>query len=911
MTKSKLIILISSIVAAIAIALTVTLIIVLRPKAEPSNNGSIGEARSIKIVALEGSATLTDGNEKIDCFKGMNLYDGDHIDVLDNSVLVARFDEDKYVYFAENTSINIKSSGKDKYKTNIFVEKGKVLAELINKLGEDEEFFLSSNNSVMAVRGTTFGVEVKDKGNEFEISYSVYKGVTELFVFDKNENDFISGKLSDISNQKLTLTIPKDHILDANKIKDMVGEWLENVKSIFDDETDANEKLDEVQIVVSTPTKEDYEKFIGIIEEVEKEEREQKKEQEQKKDDSVVESNGIKYVSQGFFGNYDGESHSISVIPTDSKAIVSYKGENATEYSATNPSYYAPGTYKVNYKITCEGYEDVEGNEIVVIAKPNVIITSNHISYDNVSKSSILSIEGIEATKFNRYNGVLASELLANAKFLIGSKEVEAKNITINYNHINENYLELQDGKNTMSVTLEFDDYQFKTDVNFYFSDSRDDIGYVVGAIGSNITLLNDNIYYVNISAFEEVNNKYQISGNDLLTEFGLDVQDLTTMYINSSFDVEDKNNTELIACNGTNNFSFDLDTYNIVNFLVYPTSTYKGFNETVYMYVSTEEPTEYPSYTVGSLNYVYNPNKTPNGVKMDFIQSEDTVTYSLDGASYEENLYINKEGSYEVYFNITNTQNSSIVINGSKFVTVKQSEGQIMFDSSKFIMSPVHILSNDNNTLTYEYYNGDNNATGNLNIINGNTVTSLDNAYLVYSDMIKNAKFYDSVTKEEIEAIVTISEKKANSANFNYTIEAEGYDTINGVVQFDYSEIGYVGEVSSNDLPLSVTLPVDYQASLTELQTVIPSRVVFSLENTDLINYETYYSIDEGKTWSTTSPKITETGNYKVYTLYCFVDKGNDATDLVDGELNSSATTNLAATGNFIITVQNITVEE
>ena len=173
MTKSKLIILISSIVAAIAIALTVTLIIVLRPKAEPSNNGSIGEARSIKIVALEGSATLTDGNEKIDCFKGMNLYDGDHIDVLDNSVLVARFDEDKYVYFAENTSINIKSSGKDKYKTNIFVEKGKVLAELINKLGEDEEFFLSSNNSVMAVRGTTFGVEVKDKGNEFEISYSV------------------------------------------------------------------------------------------------------------------------------------------------------------------------------------------------------------------------------------------------------------------------------------------------------------------------------------------------------------------------------------------------------------------------------------------------------------------------------------------------------------------------------------------------------------------------------------------------------------------------------------------------------------------------------------------------------------------------------------------------------------------
>ena len=173
---------------------------------------------------------------------------------------------------------------------------------------------------------------------------------------------------------------------------------------------------------------------------------------------------------------------------------------------------------------------------------------------------------------------------------------------------------------------------------------------------------------------------------------------------------------------------------------------------------------------------------------------------------------------------------------------------------------------------------------------------------------MIKNAKFYDSVTKEEIEATVTISEKKSGSADFNYTISAEGYDTVNGVVKFDYSEIGNVGSDTFNDL--TITLPVDYNVSLNDISTVIPSRPSLSIEG-NYLNYQTYYSLDNGKTWTTTTPKITEAGEYNVYTLYCFVDKGNDATDLVDGEVLSEAVTSLAATGNFIISVQTITVEE
>ena len=80
---------------------------------KPNNNTSNGQfldsARTIKVVQIEGSADVSDGKETINCFKGMNLYDGDTLNVKAESVLVIKFDADKYVYLGENTKVNIKS----------------------------------------------------------------------------------------------------------------------------------------------------------------------------------------------------------------------------------------------------------------------------------------------------------------------------------------------------------------------------------------------------------------------------------------------------------------------------------------------------------------------------------------------------------------------------------------------------------------------------------------------------------------------------------------------------------------------------------------------------------------------------------------------------------------------------------
>ena len=126
------------------------------------NNGSLlDSARSIKIVGMEGSATVSDDKEELKCFKGMNLYDGDTLNIGADSVLVIKFDEDKYVYLGENTTINIKSEGKDSYKTNIFVEKGIVLAEIQNKM--DFETKTKSKEKNIATKEPNKGKKAKSK----------------------------------------------------------------------------------------------------------------------------------------------------------------------------------------------------------------------------------------------------------------------------------------------------------------------------------------------------------------------------------------------------------------------------------------------------------------------------------------------------------------------------------------------------------------------------------------------------------------------------------------------------------------------------------------------------------------------------------------------------------------------------
>ena len=924
-----------------------------------NNNDNTGQlldsARSIKVVQIEGSANVTDAKETTACFKGMNLYSGDKVDVSANSVLVVRFDADKYVYLGENTTVNIVSVGKDQYKTNVYVEKGKVLAEIQNKLGEDEEFFLSSNNSVMAVRGTVFGLHVLEKANEFIETYSVFKGVTELFVFDKLGDKIIKGKLSDISNSKVELVVPKDKVIGKDNFNEVISNWLKDINEKFNDPNDANDKLDEVQITVDKPSKDDYQEVIETI-----------------SDETTVTYSSILYKASGYFGIYDGLGHKINIEVEDPNAKVYYKGENDTEYSENNTfEYTTPGNYRVYYKIVCEGFDDKEDFEVIQITPANLTInylndieTTNTLlagisleeALSGVNLFDFIEIKGLEADNaellkstfeyngyllsgtneysinvilpdtlkgkykditinvvltadelalygttaiaysmygpsldideiatFDKYNGVLADELFGNAQFIIGKQLVgpnNYKSVNYSYDSIVDGYYELNNGINYVDVTITTqDDNVIDAKVSFIFNDTRGNRGINLNPDETIIKTLSEGNYYINTTELLALEgNKFSVLGTYLTNHFGIPNFD---GFINLPANVLGDDMFDYAV---DKSFTFNSDEIIELEFVYVQNATFKTTSKKVHIYLAPEEPEEYPTYTIND-NLKYKTNSV-----IDFVESSSPVAYSLDGVTYSANLTISEVGKYEVYYKVGN----KLVLTGSEIVSIENP--QITSDYLDLLTGIIEITSNDNgNELTYTYQNGDGGpTTSTITTDDGSIISPLNKVYEIYSNMVLNGDYYDSVTRQPLNVVVFVSDKKANSADFSYEISCDGYDTIYGNVKFNMTEYGYLGGGSGKtSMPdLDIINPNDLVVSKALVGEICPTPIIFTVE--EITTPEVEYSLDEGKTWTTEEPVLTEVGTYKIYIRYHF------NTVLLSKSIDSN-----------LVAIQNITITE
>lgn len=923
----------SIIAASLLLLLTVFLASCGGGNNDNTNNGQLlDSARSIKVVQLEGSANVTDSKETTACFKGMNLYSGDKVDVLANSVLVVRFDEDKYVYLGENTTVNILSVGTDKYKTNVYVEKGKVLAEIQNKLGEDEEFFLSSNNSVMAVRGTVFGLQVIERAKEFIERYSVFKGVTELVVFDKLGDKVIQGKLTDISNSKIELTVPKDRVIGKDNFDTILSNWLKDINEKFDDPNDANNKLDEVQITVDKPSKDDYQEVIETI-----------------SDETTVTYSSILYKASGYFGIYDGQAHKINIELETPNAKVYYKGENDTEYSENNTfEFINPGNYRVYYKIVCEGFADKEDFEVIQITPANLTInylkdieTTNALlagvsledALKDVNLFDFIEIKGFESDNtellkstfefdgyllsgtneyainvvlpdtlkgkykditinivltadelalyrtsamtytmygpsldisniatFNKFNGVLETELFSNAEFIIGNQLVgpnDYKSVDYSYDSLVEGYYELNNGINYVDVAITAqDDSVINAKVSFYFTDTRGNRGINLNPDETTIKTLFENNYYINTSELLTLEgNKFVVPGTFLTNHFGIPNFD---GFINLPANVlgDDMFNYDVDS-----DFTFNSDEILELEFIYVHNYLFKTTSKKVNIYLAPEEPEEYPTYTIKE-NLKYKPNSV-----IDFVESTSPVVYSLDGTNYNANLTISEIGEYEVYYKV----GANLVLTGSEFVSIENP--QIASDYLDLLTGIIEITSNDNgNVLTYTYQNGDGGpTTDTIKTDDGSIISPLTDVYEIYSNMVLNGNYYDSVTKEALTVNVTVSDKKPNSADFSYEIACDGYDTIYGNVKFNMTEYGYLGGGSGKTglSDLVITNPNDLEVSKATVDEICPTPICFTID--ELTSPTIEYSVDNGKTWTTEEPVLTEVGTYKIYIRYYF----------------------------------------
>lgn len=923
-------------------------------------------ARKIKIVQLEGTATVTDEDDTYDCFVGMNLYSGDVLEVANQSVAVVKFDNDKYVYFGSNSKVNIVSDGSDKYKTNIFIERGTVLAELQNKLGVDEEFFLSSNNSVMAVRGTVFGVQVKEENGEIVQTYSVYKGVTELYVFDNTSGELVSGKLSDISNAKYEIKIPKEEIIGNEDFGEILGSWLTDVSGQFSDATDANEQLDEVQITVSKPSKEEYEEVLETVSQ------------------EPLTYSDIVYTSEGYFGNYDGQAHKITVNVETEGAQVFYKGENDTEYSSENTfEYTEPGSYRVFYKIVCEGYDTKEDYEVIQITKAHlsalehVELTINTpliagtplaqalkdvdlLEYYNISGvegdademvNTTFDLSGtlIEGTNnyrvevilpdsikdkydaayidvelttqelivdsycifdgnlnfnyvhnddLNKYNGIKETSLFDDLTLYAGSKSItrsDCKSIKFIYDYLVEGYFEITEGKNEVGVEIEFDDYTITTTASFNVNDTRYVPEIVVTPDSNYVTSLGGNNYnFKNVANLPYENGVYTITGEMLYEAFG--VSSSSDVLINLDKNANDEIvDYDLYGENGT--FEYTEEELLPLEFRILPTYSRKSASLSLNLYFAATVPAEYPTYEISD-NLVYKYSSTGTVIN-DAVISRFPVKYSLDDETYDDSVTITEIGTHTVYFTV-GTDNQ---VKDSVEVIIKASK--ISSDSLGFIQDEVSLISNDNGHII-EYQRSLSEGYENLVLkASDNTVISpFDDVYTVYSNIVLNGEYYDSVTKEPLTVNATVSPKTSGSADFTYSISCEGYETIEGECKFVYTEIGEVGSI------LSVTNPSDLEFSISDLSSIYATEPTCNLSsaNSD-VSDSIYYSIDNGKTWSNESPLLSGVGTYTIYSIFCAYYSGTPFNPV--GKEPSETYYGLSANGNFIVSIQTIVITE
>lgn len=152
--------------------------------------------RLIQIYQLEGTATIErEGIGPMDAVENLYLNSGDRICVGDGSSMRLKLDNDKYISVEENTSLTIVAEGTaEDSRTSIHVEQGAIISELQNKLNDNSSYDVITPNSVMAVRGTVFRVELTvDENGEILIRVSTFQGKVESRIVssDDNQNEII------------------------------------------------------------------------------------------------------------------------------------------------------------------------------------------------------------------------------------------------------------------------------------------------------------------------------------------------------------------------------------------------------------------------------------------------------------------------------------------------------------------------------------------------------------------------------------------------------------------------------------------------------------------------------------------------------------------------------------------------
>lgn len=246
--------------------------------------------RTIQIYELDGKATLKrEGVGEMDAYVNLMLKSEDVLVVDDNSTVRLKMDEDKYMHMEPNSEIQIHATGNSKdSKTDIMLKKGAVTVQVKDKLSEKSSYRITTPNSVMAIRGTVFRVEVSvDEFGKYVTHVTIFEGKVAVQKINEDgsksrETLVEEGKEAYIYNedQQVHLEIHED--IDLEKLPTSTLQFIKaviqdntvlavkemEIDKILNERLGGNENTNQEVNVSETPQEDDQERENDVSQQV-------------------------------------------------------------------------------------------------------------------------------------------------------------------------------------------------------------------------------------------------------------------------------------------------------------------------------------------------------------------------------------------------------------------------------------------------------------------------------------------------------------------------------------------------------------------------------------------------------------------------------------------------------------------
>jgi len=241
--------------------------------------------RQIKVYEIEGSATvMREGTGEVEPYVNMMLQNKDEAATAVASYVQLQLDGDKYILMEPSSKIQLEATGDEKdSKTKINLTQGAIVNKIEKSLSENSTYEVTTPNSTMAVRGTTFRVEVMvDEKGESYTTLSVCEGKVECRLIAPDgtvsgEPVFVEqGQQVKIrGTSEVSEYLGEKEVFDYEEFKDKVLWFVGYIEEIEETETEAVTEMEtETQAEEETETETESEEAPVVSSEAESESEE-------------------------------------------------------------------------------------------------------------------------------------------------------------------------------------------------------------------------------------------------------------------------------------------------------------------------------------------------------------------------------------------------------------------------------------------------------------------------------------------------------------------------------------------------------------------------------------------------------------------------------------------------------------